>query len=72
MEGLTVMVCRAARSREVKEKQAAAQAKRKENIQKYRGKNARKSLMGAEKKPSEGDMGGDRTGAGGRGVASRF
>ncbi|EER19513.1 Surfeit locus protein, putative [Perkinsus marinus ATCC 50983] len=43
----------AARSREVKEKQAAAQAKRKENIQKYRGKNARKSLMGAEKKPSE-------------------
>ncbi|EER07364.1 Surfeit locus protein, putative [Perkinsus marinus ATCC 50983] len=45
----------AARSREVKEKQAAAQAKRKENIQKYRGKNAKKSLM-AEKKPAEGQM----------------
>ncbi|KAF4671862.1 hypothetical protein FOL47_001157 [Perkinsus chesapeaki] len=34
----------AARTREVKDKQAAEQAKRKENIQKYRGKNARKSL----------------------------
>ncbi|KAF4670056.1 hypothetical protein FOL46_001036 [Perkinsus olseni] len=44
----------AARSREVKEKQAAAQAKRKENIQKYRGKNAKKSL--AEKKPTEGQV----------------
>lgn len=56
-------ICRAARSREVKEKQAAAQAKRKENIQKYRGKNAKKSLM-AEKKPAEGNGGGDRTCAG--------
>mmetsp|Transcript_26852 Transcript_26852/g.22128 ORF Transcript_26852/g.22128 Transcript_26852/m.22128 type:complete len:180 (+) Transcript_26852:372-911(+) len=42
----------AARTREVKDKQAAAQAKRKENIQKYRGKNARKSLV--ESKANEG------------------